>query len=117
MDTDFSKEFKECPNCKSTERFFEELNKALKGRGLVPPEHRLYLEVKQNAPISKQVLERLPIGSEIPGFAYATDICTGCGTIYTVALQRVEMKKGIQTSRIIPPKITMEGMGNDPRFS
>ncbi len=134
MENNSAKDF-ECPVCslkkwlievlglkeappKTTERFHEELGKALKGRGLAPPNFKLFLQFKQGVvSLPPQVEARVPIGAEVPAYAYATDICTGCGTIYAVMIQRATAKKEAGRPKVDIATLKIPGMGNNPQFS
>lgn len=108
MEKDFSKRNLVCPNCGSPDRFMEQLGQELKDRKLFKEEMRAYYEVKQGTLLDQSRVAFIPLGSMLPGFHIATDICMKCGTIYAVELVRTEGKfMGIQPEK---PKYT-------PRFS
>ncbi len=88
-----SKRFDHCPLCESKERFFEMMGNELKLRGIAKPEVGFYLDMKSGAMGNKEMINRLPIGSELPGFSYATDICMKCGLIYAVRIDSHNVKK------------------------
>ena len=98
----WSKEFNKCPCCGSESRFFEGIVKELKQRGIADKDFNFFLDLKTGPVASPQMINKLPIGGEIPGFAFATDICTDCGTIYAVRLDKITVKKGLAPVQFIP---------------
>ena len=88
-----SKRFDQCPACASKERLFEQMGNELKLRGIIKPETGVYMEMKSGVIGNKEMINRLPIGSELPGFSYATDICIKCGLIYAVRIETSKVKK------------------------
>lgn len=88
-----SKRFDQCPVCESKERFFEQMGNELKLRGILKPEIGVFMDMKSGTIGNKEMINRLPIGSELPGFAYATDICIKCGLIYAVRIETHKVKK------------------------
>ena len=116
MDANETKTFEKCPQCGGKERFFENLGKAVKGRGLAPANALFAYQVDaEKIPIPPQMVERLPIGSELPAYSVATDICTGCGTVYAVLLRRFSVKRPLVIGGL-PHGMVLPGT-NDPRFS
>ncbi len=103
MDKDFTRQFDQCPNCGSTDRFLEQLGKEIKERGLAREEWGMFLDVKQGIVIDQAKEAAIPIGSSLPGFDYKTDICMDCGSIYAVSIARIEVKKSIAPNPQIPP--------------
>lgn len=120
MDAHEIKEF-ECPVCslkrwliemlglkeappKTTERLLGGIAEELKSRGIMPKERELYKEVHDGVPIPPEVQKTLPVGSEMPAYAYVSDICTECGAYYAVKLQRMTAPAG-QTPTQAPPRL------------
>ena len=98
MDKDFNKTFTQCPNCGSPDRFMESLGQELKDRKIANDKLQTFFSQVQGTLLDQRMTDRIPIGSSLPGFIVATDICTECGTIYAVKLIRTEGKfMGIQT--------------------
>ncbi len=112
-----SKQFDECPVCalkkwimevlhleelppKTKELFFEQMGNELKLRGILKPETEVCLDMKSGVVGNKEMINRLPIGSELPGFKYTTDICMKCGTIRAVKIESHNVKK--EPELIIP---------------
>jgi len=107
----YSKEFK-CPVCElkawlivilkidepylpPLEGFFEGIVKEMKESGMVKGDWAFSLDSKEGPVADDRLLGSLPIGSEIPGYGFVTDICPECGCIYTRMLRRRVMKKGL----------------------
>ncbi len=93
MDKNFAKKFTKCPNCGCEERFFESVANELKEKGQMRKEFGFHLDAKQGAITDPVKFEAQLVGSEVVGYAFATDICPECGTIYAVKLERVVGKK------------------------
>ena len=113
MDRNFYKEFTECPNCGSNQRFCEQLGQELKDRGLARPDWTFNYDVRSGVVMdTKYTQVRILAGATLPGFAIALDICMDCGTLYAVRLNRLEgrMDPMPRQGPIIPPK-------DGPRFS
>ncbi len=100
MDKELMKEFKHCPCCDSEERFFEELVKEVKERGIARKEWNMHLVVGSGVVVDPAKQDLIPIGSEVPSFGYATDICMVCGCIYAVGISRSNVKKSVAP---VPP--------------
>lgn len=100
----FVKEFKVCPACGSKVRFFEEMTTDLRERGLTSPGWGYYLDAKQGVVFDKAKEATLLIGSKMPAFAFCSDICVECGTIYVVKLQRMSAEKSLNVAtEPLPP--------------
>lgn len=106
MDKEFVKEFTKCPACGSEDRFFESIANELKQRGLAQKGWNFALDSKQGVVGSKQMMDNLPIGSELPTFQFETDICTDicmeCGNIYATKFIRGQAKRGLDRSKQPP---------------
>ena len=112
------REFKKCPACGSEERFFESLSKELKDKGFARPEWNMCLDMKQGAVVDPQKEVVIPIGSEVPGYLFKTDICLNCGTIYAVVLQSGPVKKSIAPVQFVPNRAQRRQMGREiPHFN
>jgi len=113
---EFVKEFTKCPACGKNEPFFGKITDELKERGIVDKAFDFRLDAKSGAVMQPQKEASLPIGSEVPGFVFTTDICSNCGCIYVVKLQRTSLKKTLapvqlkpnraERRRMSPPNIT-----------
>ena len=105
MDKNFRATFILCPNCGSNERFLESLAQELKDRGLADREWSFSFDARQGVVVDQERARqgRIPIGSELPGFAIRTDICMKCGTIYAVELIRLQGKTGLSPTQLPPP--------------
>lgn len=117
---DFVKEFPECPSCGSREQFFAGIVRELKERGVVDQGWSFYLDAKQGVVFDPKKEAGLLVGSEVPGYSFATDICANCGCIYVVRLQRMTAKKGIAPVQILPnrgERRRMEREGVPPVFN
>jgi len=53
------------------------------------------LDSRQGAIMQPGKESSLPIGTEVPGYSFNTDICMECGNIWAVKLERVTVKKTI----------------------
>ena len=103
MEKHFHKEFKQCPCCGCEDRFFEQLAQTLKDRGLARKEWHFHKEMKQGVVMDQTKVDAIPIGSEIPGYGFKTDICMNCGCVYATDLTRNDAKKSVDVSHVIPP--------------
>ena len=103
MEKDFHREFTKCPCCGSEDRFLEQLGNEMKERGLAREEWHMCLDVKEGPVVDQTKEAAIPIGSEVPGYGYMTDICMDCGCIYATALKRIDVKKGIAPAQQIQP--------------
>jgi len=93
MDKNFQKEFTQCPNCGSDQRFCEQLAQELKDRGLARPSWTFNFDVRNGVVMDSQYTQtKILTGADLPGFLIHTDICMDCGTIYAVRLARLEGK-------------------------
>ena len=114
MGSNFAKDFTQCPNCGSEQRFFEELGKEIKARGLASEDWRQAYDDKQGVVMDPTKDAKLPIGSTVPAFIIITDICLDCGSVYAIHLERHNAQKNIRlpsNQGRMPP-----GM-NNPQFS
>ena len=102
-DTGFSKEFLECPACHSTKRFFETMTKELKERGLAGEDFNFRLDAKRGVVADPKRQASILIGTSLPAFEFATDICENCGTIYVVKLQRLTAHQTLTPVDRLPP--------------
>ena len=102
MDKDFHKKFSKCPSCGSEDRFLEQLGNELKERKLARDEWNMRWDFRQGVVADQAKAKSIPIGSELPGFEVATDICMNCGCMYATSLTRISGKIGI----VPPPPIT-----------
>ena len=103
-DKGFTKEFKECPLCHSTERYFEGILNELKGRGLIDSKVTCFdFQLQQGMGLSQQKLDMLPFGSEIPSFKRIWDTCCYCGMVYSTQLERATAKKSIAPAPLVLP--------------
>ena len=125
---DFVKEFDKCPACGSKERFFEDIVKELKDRGLLDLKIACFdFQLQQGFPLPPQKMAILPFGSEIPHFKRMWDTCCSCGLDYAIHLEKVIVKKSIDLAPSQTPpnraeRRRMEKQGippflNNPRLS
>ena len=103
MEKDFNKQFTKCPQCNSEDRFFEQLSNEMKERGLARPEFTMCLDSKKGVVLDPAKQNAIPIGSEVPGYAFKTDICMDCGCIYAIDITRSDAKKAIAPQQMIQP--------------
>ena len=103
MDKDFHRTFTKCPCCGSEDRFLEALANELKERGLAREDWNFHYDVRQGIVVDKAKAEAIPVGSEIPGYGVATDICMNCGCLYAVDITRIGGKKSILPVQQMPP--------------
>ena len=115
MDKQFHKTFSQCPNCGSDQRFCEQLAKEMKERGLARLEWRYSYDVREGVVIDPTKQAQIPIGSVIPGFHIALDICMDCGALYAIELIRLDAKVSVMPPP--PPRGKLPNIFNDPRFS
>ncbi len=125
MNKDFKKEFKNCPVCslrrwiiklmnlpdkppEANIRFFEDLANELKARGIARPQWNYALDSKQGVVADPEKLAGVPIGSELPGWAFETDICSECGMVYATKLERLKAHRTFEPSphqKIVLPNL------------
>ena len=92
----FVRDFDCCPNCKSTERFYESILKEAQDKGLVDKDVRCFdFQMVQNVAVPQSKIDVLPVGSEIPAFARIWDTCSNCGLDYSIHLEKRMIKKSI----------------------
>lgn len=114
------KKFPICPACGSKERFFESLSQELKDKGFARPEWDMCLDLKQGAVVDPMKQERIPIGSEVPGYFFKTDICLNCGLIYAIQLKSEPVKKTLLHGQAVMNRAErrrQERQGVPPRFN
>lgn len=117
VNKEWSKEFNKCPCCGSENRFFETIVKEMKERGIAEEKWNFFLDMKIGPVANQQMIDRLPIGSEIPGYNFATDICADCGCIYAVILERKTVKKGLNPVQFQPNRAQRRaGLQEGQRF-
>ena len=110
-----NKQFAQCPNCGSEQRFCETLTNELKEKGYARENWRFSYDSKNGVVIDEAREAGIPIGASVPSYNIVTDICVDCGTVYAVAL-----RSGSAPKSIAPPKLFKPGQephGNDPRYS
>jgi len=120
MNKDFAKDFNQCPACGSKERFFEQLAQELKDRGIAKAQFNFSYDLKKGVVIDQTTVARIPIGSELPGYEFQTDICMECGCIYATRLRRIQAKRTLEPPQKPMPQQKPHIMGlpmNNPRFS
>lgn len=88
----YKKKFDKCPNCGSEERFMEKLTIDLKAMGLIKKEASGYYDSREGTLLTPDRFLTIPIGFPIPGFKLDLDICSDCGTVYVVNLERTERR-------------------------
>lgn len=118
MEKEFEKEYG-CPVCKANRSgFFDQISRELQIRGVVRKGWSMALESKHGAVLDEARLAVLPIGTELPAFAFQTDICIECGSVYVRKLRRFTIRWGIDIKKegklpAFPPLIVPEfRMGN-----
>lgn len=103
MDKDFHKTFTKCPCCGSEDRFLEQLGNELKERGLTGEDWAMHMDVRQGVVVDKTKEAAIPIGSEVPGYGFMTDICMDCGCVHAIDITRSDVKKTIAPAPPMPP--------------
>jgi len=101
----FVRNFDCCPNCHSTERFYESILKEAQDKGLVDKGVRCFdFQMVQNVAVPQQKIDILPVGSEIPAFMRIWDTCANCGLDYSIHLEKRMIKKSIifQPGQMMP---------------
>lgn len=111
MEHEFEKKFPKCPVCKFREEIAEILGKPelalsdgknafcgqmgeeMKERGLARPEWNFHLDLTKGIVVDRNKESSIPIGSKVPAYGIATDICLDCGCIYATNLIRNNEKK------------------------
>lgn len=103
MNISFHKNFTKCPACGSEDRFLEQLGNELKERKLARDEWKMSWDFRQGVVIDQQKAAGIPIGSELPGYIVATDICMNCGCVYATSLTRVSGKISLAPPQPLMP--------------
>lgn len=121
MDKDFHRTFTKCPVCKlreelaailgkpeltlgaGEERFLEELGKELKDRGLARAEWNFHMDAKEGVVVDQAIADKIPVGTEVPVFAFMTDICMDCGCVYAIDITRKDVKKPPPPPTLVVP--------------
>jgi len=101
------KEVSQCPCCKSTERFFENLLRELKEKKLLPDSVTYFdFQVREGIPLPPQLIASKSAGAKFPFFKTVWDICANpeCGCMYSVLTMRSEVTKSIEVPRIVLPQ-------------
>jgi hypothetical protein len=92
------KTFTRCPACKSKNRFLEGLAEQAKINGTVGDKYKLAFDMRKGMVMDNNKAILLKIGSKVPSYFIATDICEDCGCMYAVQLStgegRVQMEEG-----------------------
>ena len=101
------KEFKQCPNCGSENRFLENLAKELKKKGWARLDWRYAFDYRQGSVIDPDMEKHIPTGGEVPAYTIATDICEDCGTIYATFMETTVAKKSTNKPNIVLPNIQL----------
>ena len=118
MDKDFHKTFTKCPCCGSEDRFLEQLGNEVKERGLAREEWNFHMDIRQGVVTDPAKEAAIPIGAEMPGYGFVTDICMDCGCVYAIDLTRSDAKKSIVPQPIPPPNRAQrrrdERLGHNP---
>lgn len=109
MEKDFNRQFTQCPSCGSDDRFFEQLGQELKDRGLAREEWQMSLAISQGVVVDKVKEAAIPIGSELPGYGYKTDICMDCGCVYAKDIRRTTVKKSLAPGPMELPPFDVRG--------
>lgn len=102
-----SKVFTMCPACHSHSRFFETLAREAIKNKTAREEWMFFYDQKQGPILDRLKDPMLPIGTEIPGFYIATDICMNCGCVYAIRIESRPLKKSI-----VPPKLEVPPFGH-----
>ncbi len=81
------KTFEKCPACGSTNHFFADIVKRMKESGLAKDTWSFCYDQRTGLVASEEMLKTLPVGGQMPGYAFKTDICSDCGCIYVTRLE------------------------------
>ncbi len=92
--------FDKCPVCSSKERYCESLGNQEKSRGHMRKDMNFCFQVIEGICIDKGIEATLPMGTTLPSYHVATDICSDCGTLYVT--QIVEDKVMKQPNIVLP---------------
>lgn len=112
MDKDLHRQFAKCPCCGSEDRFLEQLGNELKERGLAREEWNFHMDVRQGHVVDPNKEDAIPIGSEVPGYGFKTDICMDCGCVYAIDIKRSDVKKTIAPVPPLPPNRAQRRRGD-----
>jgi len=94
------KTFDKCPACGSDKRFVQTLVEIAKDRGLARENWKMFFDSRRGYVLDQNRVILMPIGSKVPAFQIATDICMECGCIYAVGLAAGE---GTIKAEQLPP--------------
>jgi len=98
---EFNKDFNQCPNCGSESRFMEAMGKELVERNLAPDKWKQAYDFKAGVVSEPNHTPlRLLAGAKLPAYTIVTDICTECGTVYAVKLDRKDVPVQIQQPKL-----------------
>ena len=93
-------EFKECPNCGSTNRYCESLGNQEKARGHMRKELTFAFQVIDGICLDQGMDAKLSVGTTLPAYHVTTDICSDCGTIYVTQIVEGQVIK--QPNIVLP---------------
>lgn len=105
MDKNFHVTFDQCPNCGSTQQFFQQLGQELKDRGLARSEWNMHYDSRQGVAVDQLKQNLMLVGTSLPGFIIVTDICMDCGTVYAVELRRIDAQTKAVPRGTVPPQL------------
>ena len=104
MEKEFKKEYKCCPVCGSTERFFGSIVEELKGKGLLELNITQFnFQIMQGVLLPEEKVKALSFQDDLPGFLLVWDYCADCGCYYAVRIERKVIKK--KPSFVVPNNI------------
>ena len=88
------KQFDKCPVCGSEKRWFSDIVQEEKDKGRMRPNFLLCFIQSPNAPvIDRKLADNFPIGSKVPTATAFADVCSDCGCVYAILLDRGEVVK------------------------
>lgn len=100
--------FEKCPVCKSKKRYCESLATKEKAKGHMREELNFHFQVIEGHCKDPGMEASLPMGTILPAYQVAIDICSDCGTLYVTHI--------IEGQVIKQPNIILPGQGGGPKL-
>ena len=100
-------EFSQCPACKGTTRFYENLGQKIVLEGIAPTGFKCVFQQHQSVVGTEDMKKQLKEGkiSSLPTTLIQTDICSDCGCIYVVRMDTGKLSAIAVPKIILPPNV------------
>ena len=97
IDKNLSKEFPKCPCCKAESALVHNIGKEMKDQHLAREDWTPCMDVKQGIVLDQNYKVLLPVGKIVnAGYVIQTDVCTECGCVWAVKVQRAPARISAQ---------------------